>query len=80
MNVYCDDYVWVVAESPEDAEQAYAETFGDRHDDPEFKLTDWAELDDDELITIMADKGSTTLTAAEWVEKCGRGFLCTGEW
>jgi hypothetical protein len=84
---------WVIAESKEDAWNAWAESLGFPNagagagEDEEY----WLAIHDEEKLTIWCnnetglptmdddDSSDVELTAIEWVKRCGRGWLCTTE-
>lgn len=85
--VFTAAHDYVIATSPEDAHAAYCEHLVEDED-----AFDWLRLGDDTELTIWCDRddGSiaaidddgaepVTRTAAEWVERCGRGWLCSTE-
>jgi len=81
---------WVIAHTQDDAWRAREEQTGEERDD--FRDNWWVELKphdqleiyvdpDDGVPTDPEDSGARplTLTAAEWVARRGRGWLCTSE-
>lgn len=81
LKVWSDKFVWLIAESAEDARAVYCETTGEKLDDYDPKdLEQWP---DDKPITIFDSDTNTgpktTLLPAEWIARRGRGFLCTTE-
>lgn len=82
LHVYCDDYTWLIATTPEDVYDVESETCGLRAgEDYGMDEIVWEQLDDDAPITVHHDGGiSVTLKAKEWCAVKGRGFLCSSEY
>jgi hypothetical protein len=85
LHVYTDGYDYVVASDSAQAEALYCEYYGDECYREFRRMGDLEELsirvEDDGSIAQVGDSDCEplTLTAAEWVTREGKGWLCTTE-
>lgn len=79
LRMYTDDYDTVIAYSPEDASAAWCEQTGEKAEDyPRHK---WSERTADLTADIEGrTNGAETHPPAVWIERFGRGFLCSTEY
>lgn len=83
LRVYRNDVIdWVIASSPADCNEAYAEHTGEPVSaiyDGEY---DWRALPLDRTLNMHMDdgRGSVEQTCAEWIAEQGRGFLGSTEY
>jgi len=86
MKVFSDVTDTVVARDLDDVKNVIDETYGDHHFElNEMSLDDWTEAKPGASITIcnIDDAGpenKLTLTVEQWIEREGRGLLCSTEW
>ena len=78
LRMYTDDYDTVIAYSPEDATAAWCEHIGPGADPSHLE---W----DEKHTPLTADiegrtNGAETHPPAVWIERFGRGFLCSTEY
>lgn len=88
LKFYDNDCDWVIAESPDDASKIMHETLGADGCDPE----DWDEKKPDATVKVWCDAEGNPAepgepankviarTAAEWIERLGRGYVGSTEW
>ncbi len=70
--------MWVIASSPEDAQKVQVEYEGTTTEEA-YAPEEWARVSADKVLSIRDDgTGETSKrTAAEWIARQGRGFLCS---
>lgn len=78
LGVYFNGFDWVIAESAADASTVLA---GDDEAGPLIARICWRKLPNDEQIVVWDEEleNQRSQTALEWVQECGRGFLCSTE-
>jgi hypothetical protein len=71
---------YVIAETAEDARKMQVEACGSEDDVPPLK--DWYQINPAKVIHIDDDDGDVAraMTGKEWIEREGRGFLCSNNY
>jgi hypothetical protein len=75
----CDGETWVIAENEQTATEVMCEQLGEKVSD--YADTEWVVVSPTKEITVIGeDDFATTLTAEKWIEKNGRGYLCSSNY
>jgi hypothetical protein len=84
MKVWQGETDTVVAEDLADVRKVLVEMYGDSDEVTEMMNDGFAPVPDEKSITIHnledVPANKLTLTAQEWIEREGRGLLCSTEW
>lgn len=79
LKMYTNGYDTVIASSPDDARAAWCEWMGEKAED--YPRHEWSERAADLTADIESKtNGTETHPPAWWIERFGRGFLCSTEW